>query len=68
MLDITDYVNYSWVDTVASFELWSLGVAKKSWNKFTYVREISPKPDIITEYGIFWSDLFYVPILMKSYV
>ena len=21
MLDITDYVNYSWVDTVASFEL-----------------------------------------------
>lgn len=28
ILDITDYVNYSWVDAVASFELWSPRVAK----------------------------------------
>lgn len=28
MLEITDYVNYSWVDMVASFELWLLSVAK----------------------------------------
>lgn len=32
----TDYVNYSWVDMVASFEFWLLSVAKKRDNKFTH--------------------------------
>ena len=32
----TDYVNYSWVDMVASLEFWLLSVEKKRGNKFTH--------------------------------